>query len=307
MFTKEHTLALLTSIIINLIFILLFFSSFCISSGKKETFIKVKLVSLPRTTSSKHRSLHKILHKGNKKTQKIVKKKKTNKVVKQKTTKKKIIKRKVKKKIIKKKPVRKEIINKKIVSKKMVKKVEKKVISEKKKEEKEAELSEKELEILKKKLLALEKIAAIKKKVREEIQFEKQKKENYKKENESKKTEGIAKKGREEGEGKKGKGKAEEEAEGLITGDYLILIKKILESNFELPVYLKDKKGLSATVEIKIGAGGKIVSYKFLKKSENGDFNRAVEKCLKISSPLPVDKEGRVVVEFKAEGIKSVK
>ena len=133
------------------------------------------------------------------------------------------------------------------------------------------------------------------------------KKENYKKENESKKTEGIAKKGREEGEGKKGKGKAEGEAEGLITGDYLILIKKILESNFELPVYLKDKKGLSATVEIKIGAGGKIVSYKFLKKSENGDFNRAVEKCLKISSPLPVDKEGRVVVEFKAEGIKSVK
>ncbi len=299
MVTKEHALALLTSIIINLIFILLFFSSFCISSGKKKISIKVKLLSLPRTTSLRHRSLHKTLHKGKKKKQKIVKKKKTKKVVKQKIAKKKTVKRKVKKKIIKKKPVRKEIVNKKIVSKKVVKKAEKKVISEKKQRKKEAELSKKELEILKKKLLALKKLAAIKKKVREEeTHLEKRKEENYKK---SKKTGSTAKKGKEKEEGKKGKG------EGLITGDYLILIKKILESNFELPVYLKDKKGLSATVEIKIGAGGKIISYKFLKKSENGDFNRAVERCLEISSPLPVDKEGRVVVEFKAEGIKSVK
>jgi colicin import membrane protein len=58
---------------------------------------------------------------------------------------------------------------------------------------------------------------------------------------------------------------------------------------------------------MEISSEGKILHYQFIKKSENSDFNKAIERCLKISSPLPVNENVKIIVEFKGEGIGKIK
>jgi len=89
--------------------------------------------------------------------------------------------------------------------------------------------------------------------------------------------------------------------------EYLFLIKRKLQNNFEVPIYLRSQKDLYAVVNIELSSEGKILHYKFLKKSSNSEFNKAVEKCLKVSSPLPVNRSLKLIVEFKSEGIGKIK
>ncbi len=89
--------------------------------------------------------------------------------------------------------------------------------------------------------------------------------------------------------------------------EYLLLIKRKLQNNFEIPIYLRNQKDLYAVVDIEISSQGQILHYEFLKKSTSSEFNRAVEKCLKVSSPLPINKSVKIVVEFKGEGIGKIR
>ena len=89
--------------------------------------------------------------------------------------------------------------------------------------------------------------------------------------------------------------------------EYLLLVKRKLQNNFEVPIYLRSQRDLSAIVEMEISSEGKILHYQFIKKSENPDFNKAIERCLKISSPLPVNENVKIIVEFKGEGIGKIK
>jgi len=89
--------------------------------------------------------------------------------------------------------------------------------------------------------------------------------------------------------------------------EYLLLIKRQLENHFEVPIYLRSKKELYALVEIEISPDGKILTYQFLKESPNFEFNKAIERCLKASSPLLINKKAKIIVEFKAEGIGKIK
>jgi len=89
--------------------------------------------------------------------------------------------------------------------------------------------------------------------------------------------------------------------------EYLLLIKRKLQNNFEVPIYLRSQKDLNAIVEMEISSEGKILHYRFIKKSGNLDFNRAIERCVKISSPLPVNKNVKIIVEFRGEGIGKIK
>ncbi len=112
--------------------------------------------------------------------------------------------------------------------------------------------------------------------------------------------------------GLKGKTKtgAEVSTQGIIqkgeethSDGYLFLIKRKLQTNFEVPIYLRRKPGLRAVVSLEISSTGEILSYKFIQKSEEPLFNQAIEKCLKISQPFPVNNKVKILVEFKAEGI----
>ncbi len=89
--------------------------------------------------------------------------------------------------------------------------------------------------------------------------------------------------------------------------EYLLLIKRQLENNFEVPIYLRSKKDLYALVEMEISSEGKILTYQFLKEASDFEFNKAIQRCLKASSPLPINKKIKVIVEFKAEGIGKIK
>jgi len=89
--------------------------------------------------------------------------------------------------------------------------------------------------------------------------------------------------------------------------EYLLLIKRKLQNNFEVPIYLRSQKDLYAIVNIELSSDGKILQYQFLKKSEREEFNKAVERCLKISSPLPVNRNVKIIIEFKAEGVGKIK
>lgn len=88
-----------------------------------------------------------------------------------------------------------------------------------------------------------------------------------------------------------------------LSQEYLLLIKRKLQNHFEIPIYLRTQKDLIAMVRITIGSDGRVLSYTFVKKSSVGEFNSAVERCLKTASPLPVDRPVQVVVEFKATGV----
>ncbi|MCS7279294.1 MAG: TonB C-terminal domain-containing protein [Thermodesulfobacteriaceae bacterium] len=90
---------------------------------------------------------------------------------------------------------------------------------------------------------------------------------------------------------------------GNFSESLLLLIKRRLQTNFEVPIYLKQKSGLKALVSLEISPKGEILNYRFLQSSDEPLFNQAVERCLKISQPFPVKSKLKIVVEFKAEGV----
>jgi len=82
---------------------------------------------------------------------------------------------------------------------------------------------------------------------------------------------------------------------------YWELVKSKLQNNFSIPIYLKSQKGLNAVVKVIVSASGKIIKYEFLKKSPVKEFNDAIEMCLKLSQPLPVNKKAVIIIEFNGE------
>lgn len=91
--------------------------------------------------------------------------------------------------------------------------------------------------------------------------------------------------------------------EGKLSEEYLLLVKRKLQTHFEVPIYLKNRSGLSALVELEVGKSGEIKRITFLKRAEEGAFNQAVERCLRAVNPLPVDREVTMRIEFRAEGV----
>ncbi len=92
-----------------------------------------------------------------------------------------------------------------------------------------------------------------------------------------------------------------------LSQDYLLLIKRKLQTHFEVPIYLRNRKGLIALVEIETDEGGRILQTKFLKKAEDPQFNQAVEKTLKAVNPIPVNQKIVLRIEFRAEGSFTIK
>lgn len=103
-----------------------------------------------------------------------------------------------------------------------------------------------------------------------------------------------------------GKESANPSFTGKLSEEYLLLIKRKLQTHFEVPIYLKNRGNLSALVEIQVSSSGEITKISFLKKSEDPTFNQAVEKCLASVNPLPVNKSTSLKIEFKAQGITKV-
>ncbi|MFN4132157.1 MAG: TonB C-terminal domain-containing protein [Caldimicrobium sp.] len=93
---------------------------------------------------------------------------------------------------------------------------------------------------------------------------------------------------------------------GKLSEEYLLLIKRKLQTHFEVPIYLKNKENLSAIVEIQVNSSGEIIKITYLKKSEDPTFNKAVEKCLAMVNPLPINQNIHLKIEFRAQGITKV-
>jgi len=121
-------------------------------------------------------------------------------------------------------------------------------------------------------------------------------------------------KGGEKGQLSKGDSKSEgpektssstssEEASSL-SRDYLLLVKRKLQTHFEVPIYLKGRGDLKALVEIEVNERGEIQKVTFLQKAGDPEFNRAVERCLRAVNPLPVNQRARLRIEFRGEGLR---
>ena len=91
-----------------------------------------------------------------------------------------------------------------------------------------------------------------------------------------------------------------------LSKEFLMLVKRKLQANFEVPLYLRTKSNLNAKVLIEVDGTGRIVRYRFIQSSGSSDFDSAVERCLKLSSPLPLDKPTQIVIEFYATGVGKV-
>lgn len=179
--------------------------------------------------------------------------------------------------------------------------------------EKRNTFSEKSEEaLLKERLLALKKSADLKRDLKEEEEF--LKKRLYSLQAKPIKREGVFSEGSQSVAGGKESltgGPREEIQQGTtlsnLPDEYLLLIKRKLQTHFEVPIYLKNRGNLSALVEIQVSPSGEIFKVSFLKKAEEEAFNRAVEKCLKAVNPLPIEKNITLRIEFKAQGITMVK
>ena len=91
-----------------------------------------------------------------------------------------------------------------------------------------------------------------------------------------------------------------------LSTEFLLLVKRKLQANFELPIYLRAKSELKAKVLIEVDSSGRILSYHFVQTSGVSEFDRAVERCIRLSTPLPVDKATKIIVEFYGTGVGKV-
>lgn len=123
----------------------------------------------------------------------------------------------------------------------------------------------------------------------------------------------LKNKGGEKGQLSKGDSKSEglekappsTSSEGVssLSRDYLLLVKRKLQTHFEVPIYLKGRGDLKALVEIEVNERGEIQRVTFLQKAQDPEFNRAVERCLRAVNPLPVNQRARLRIEFRGEGL----
>jgi len=91
-----------------------------------------------------------------------------------------------------------------------------------------------------------------------------------------------------------------------LSTEFLLLVKRKLQANFEIPIYLRSKSDLKARVLIEVDGSGRILSYQFVQASGVSEFDRAIERCIKLSNPLPVDRATKIIVEFFATGVGKV-
>ncbi len=160
--------------------------------------------------------------------------------------------------------------------------------------------------LLKERLLALQKKAQKEEKALEEENFLKsrlsslQKEQGFKGEEASRQGQPLE---RTQGELKE---LATSQSQMKLSEEFLLLVKRKLQTHFEVPIYLKNKAHLSALVEIEVNPAGEIIRVSFLRKAEDPAFNKAVEKCLVAVNPLPVNKSALLRIEFRAQGIAKV-
>ncbi len=279
MFSKYDVLSYFFSILINLFFLFIFFSALNFKIPKKKE-VKVKLIFQSNFSPSAPKPERFF------KPEKIKKEKKgtvkrTVVAYKKKLSEKKALRKKLsEKKFSEKKISKKEISAEENILKEKLAQIKNKITKKKAKSKTNYALSQSELKKLEKKILALQKSLIFQKKS-----------ETFKNTSKALKNASYD---------------VFLPAESLGI-EYLLLIKRKLQDNFEVPIYLRNQKDLYAVVEIKISSEGEILRYRFLKKSEDSEFNKAVERCLKASSPLPVNKKVKIIVEFKAEGIGKIK
>lgn len=95
-------------------------------------------------------------------------------------------------------------------------------------------------------------------------------------------------------------------SEQKLPSEHLFLVKRKLQTHFEIPIYLKNKPNLSALVEIEVKENGEIVRINFVRASSDPAFNRAVENCLRAVNPLPVDRAVRLRIEFRTDGVGNI-
>jgi colicin import membrane protein len=91
-----------------------------------------------------------------------------------------------------------------------------------------------------------------------------------------------------------------------LSTEFLLLVKRKLQANFEIPIYLRAKSELKARVMIEVDSSGRILSYHFVQTSGVNEFDRAVERCIRLSTPLPVDRAAKIIVEFYGTGVGKV-
>ena len=91
-----------------------------------------------------------------------------------------------------------------------------------------------------------------------------------------------------------------------LSTEFLLLVKRKLQANFEIPIYLRAKSDLKARVLIEVDSSGRILSYHFIQASGVSEFDRAVERCIRLSTPLPVDRATKIIVEFYGTGVGKV-
>jgi colicin import membrane protein len=91
-----------------------------------------------------------------------------------------------------------------------------------------------------------------------------------------------------------------------LSTEFLLLVKRKLQANFEIPIYLRAKSDLKARVLIEVDSSGRILSYHFVQASGVSEFDRAVERCIRLSTPLPVDRATKIIVEFYGTGVGKV-
>ncbi|MFN3505464.1 MAG: TonB C-terminal domain-containing protein [Caldimicrobium sp.] len=172
--------------------------------------------------------------------------------------------------------------------------------------EKKSNMKEKSEEAwLNERLSALEKSAKLKRGLKEDEEF--LRKRLYSLQGKVKEKEDLGSEVPQSLSGGKGKEIPSSAPSSKLSEEYLLLIKRKLQTHFEVPIYLKNRGDLSALVEIQVNPSGEIHRVSFLKRGDDEAFNRAIEKCLKAVNPLPVERDITLRIEFKAQGISVVR
>ncbi len=102
--------------------------------------------------------------------------------------------------------------------------------------------------------------------------------------------------------GKMVKGGGLELGESSLSPDLAARLTAHLKSFWEVPELLKDRKDLAAEVELTVSPDGKILSWRFLKRSGNRLYDEAVAASLKRADPLPPPGRAiKIAVTFRIE------
>ena len=94
---------------------------------------------------------------------------------------------------------------------------------------------------------------------------------------------------------------------GSTSRNYPDLIRARLHEFFEVPLSLKSRKNLTAIVEIRLGASGRLLSYRLIKSSGNTLLDRVAEAAVRAADPYPPPgKPVTIKAIFTPEGFKQL-